>query len=185
MSGQSGNQFWFALRTKPRHEKSTALALRGRGLEEFLPLAQKRRRWSDRTVDLELPLFPGYVFCRFDPWDRLPIVTTPGVRSVVGFGRTLIAVEDGEIASLQVLARSGLEAQPWPFLEVGQVVWIESGPLTGCEGIVLDFKGTRRLVLSVMLLQRAVAVEVDRPCVRPCHRRPVAPLNSFAQRLAA
>ena len=185
MSGPSGKQCWFALRTKPRHEKSTALALRGRGLEEFLPLAQMRRRWSDRTVDLELPLFPGYVFCRFDPWDRLPVVTTPGVQSVVGFGRTLIAVEDGEIASLQVLARSGLEAQPWPFLEVGQVVSIESGPLAGCEGMLLDFKGTRRLVLSVTLLQRAVAVEVDRPCVRPCRRRSAAPGDFFVQRLAA
>jgi transcription antitermination factor NusG len=113
-------------------------------------------------------LFPGYLFCRFDVHDRLlPILTTPGVISIIGAGKTPIAVSDQEIASVQAILRSGLPARPWPCLTVGCRVLLERGPLAGIEGIVLNVDKAFRLVVSVPLLQRSVAVEIERDWVRP------------------
>jgi transcription antitermination factor NusG len=158
---------WFALRVKPRHERSSAAALRLKGYEEFVPLYRSRRRWSDRVKELELPLFAGYVFCRFDSRFRLPILTTPGVWSILGGGREPVPVPDWEIETLKSVVGSGLPVEPWPYLEVGCRVSIEEGPLRGVEGNLLEVKGRQRLVLSVDLLRRSIAVEVDRLSVRP------------------
>ena len=155
------NHSWYALRVRSRCENTVATHLGGRGYEWFLPLYKCRHRWSDRFKEIELPLFPGYVFCRFNVLHRLPILTVPGVVRIVGFGRTPVPVDQTEIAAIRAAAKSGLPRQPWPFLQVGQKVRIEDGPLCGIEGILLSFKGHRRLVLSVTLLQRSVAVEVD------------------------
>src|ERR1035437_10286908 len=125
------NQFWYALRVKPRYEKTTALALRMRGFEEFVPLPLVRRRWSDRVKELEEPFFPGYVFCRFNAEKRLPVLITPGVLSVIGMGKTPAPVEDAEIAALQTVVASRCRTQTWPYLAVGQMVRIEAGPLAG------------------------------------------------------
>ena len=185
MSGVGSADYpWFALQVRPRHEKATALALRGKGFEEFLPLCKTKRRWSDRVKELEAPLFPGYVFCRFSPQDRLPILTTPGVAYIVGMGKTPVAVADAEIAALQAIVKSGLRAQAWPFMRIGQFVRIEDGPLCGLEGILLDFRNSHRLVVSVTLLQRSVAVEIERLCVSPIGtpRRP--PSMAFGAGLA-
>ena len=157
----NGSYPWFALRVRSRYENTVATFLGGKGYEWFLPLYKSRRAWSDRIKEIQLPLFPGYVFCRFDLQRRLPILTTPGVVSVVGIGRCPVPIDDAEIAAIQTSVRSGLSSRPWPFLEIGQRVRVEYGPLCGLEGILLDFKGQRRLVLSVTLLQRSVAVEVD------------------------
>lgn len=174
------NHFWFALQVKTRYEKATALALRQKGLEEFLPLHQVRRRWSDRFTDVEEPFFPGYVFCYFDPQYRLPILTTPGVVSVIGFGKTPVPVEEAEIAALRGVVRSGCSAQPCPYLNVGQFVRIDAGPLTGLEGRLVAFKNGHRLVLSVALLQRSVAVEIDQLWVSPASRKSPAQQTSGA-----
>jgi len=161
------NDRWFALCTRAQHEKSVSSALRSKGYEEFLPLYRCRRRWSDRFKEIELPLFPGYVFCRFDLNRRLPILTTPGVALIVGSGRTPLPVEDHEIAALQSIASSKFETEPWPFLQVGQRVRIEQGVLEGVEGILLALKKPHRLVVSVTLLQRSVAVEIDQEWAKP------------------
>jgi transcription antitermination factor NusG len=137
------------------------------GYEDFLPLCKTRTRWSDRTKEAETPLFPGYLFCRFDPQNRLPILKTPGVIQLVGYGRQPIPVEETEIEAIQALVASGLPSQPWPYLEVGEKVCIESGPLSGRQGVVLEFKGSKRLILSIALLQRSVAVEIEAWAVRP------------------
>jgi transcription antitermination factor NusG len=160
---RSGNESypWFALRVRSNYENTVATILRGKGYEGFLPLYVSRRAWSDRVKQIERPLFPGYVFCRFDVQRRLPILTTPGVVCVVGVGKRPIPIDDVEIASIQAAVRSGLPAVPWPFLRIGQQVSIERGPLRGTTGILLNFKGQHRLVLSVTLLQRSVAVELD------------------------
>jgi len=110
---------------------------------------------------MELPLFPGYLFCRFDAMNRLPILTTPGMVQIVGFGKTPVPVPDAEIAAIQAATIGNLAREPWPYLEVGQKVKVECGPMRGVEGILLNIKGSHRLVLSVTLLQRSVAVEVD------------------------
>jgi transcription antitermination factor NusG len=170
-SGNSGlEQFqlpWYALRVQSRLAGLVSTTLRGKGYEEFLPLYRAKRKWSDRVKKLELPLFPGYLFCRFDVRDRLPILTTPGVIGVVGLGKTPTPVDDDEIAAVHTIIRSGLAAQPWPLLQVGSKVYIESGPLAGVEGIVTDTEKVYRLIVSVSLLQRSVAVEIDREWARP------------------
>jgi len=158
---------WFAVRVKSRSEKSVAEIARYNGFEQFLPLYRSRRRWSDRVKSLDLPLFPGYVFCRVDPVCRLQLLTIPGVQHIVGAGKTPLPVSDGEILALQVAAQSGLPAEPWPFLRAGQRVLLEDGPLAGLEGLLVEIRKNYRLLLSVSLLNRSVAVEIDRDWVTP------------------
>ncbi len=167
MGTQNAKNQWYALRVRSRHENTVATHLQARGYESFLPLYKSRQRWSDRFKEIELPLFPGYVFCQFDPLNRLAIVTVPGIVHVVGVGRTQIAIDETEIAAIQASVKSGLPRQPWPFLEIGNNVRIECGPLCGIEGILLSLRGHQRLVLSITLLQRSVAVQVDEAWVRP------------------
>lgn len=158
---------WFAIRVKSNRENVTATALRGKGLEEFAPTCRARNRWSDRVKELDVPLFPGYIFCRFDPQHRLPVITTPGIVSIVGLGKTPEPVEDSEIARIQSIVSSGALTYPWPFLQSGQKVTIVHGPLTGVDGLLVSLKNEYRLVVSITLLQRSVAVEVDRDCIEP------------------
>jgi transcription antitermination factor NusG len=158
---------WFALRVKSRSEKIVATLARHKGFEEFLPLYQSRRRWSDRVKSVELPLFPGYVFCRANPEARLPILTIPGVMSFVGIGRVPAPIDDAEIAAIQRAIGAGLLAEPYPFLEIGHRVRVAEGPLRGMEGFLVDVRKEQRIVVSVTLLKRSVAVEIDRHWVRP------------------
>jgi transcription elongation factor/antiterminator RfaH len=152
---------WYALQVRARQEAGVAAQLEGQGFERFLPFYKLRKRWSDRVKEFDAPLFPGYLFCRFDPHNRLPILKTPGVVQIVSFNNIPAAVDESEIASIQRLVASGIQHQPCPFLNVGDRVRINSGALQGMEGILTDVKGARRLVLSVSLLQRSVAVEID------------------------
>jgi transcription antitermination factor NusG len=144
-----------------------AAALARKGLAGFLPLYRSRRRWSDRIKELELPLFPGYVFCWFAYGERLKVLKTPGVTSLVRFGKTVIPVPDQEIQNLKILVSSGLPVSPWPVLQVGQRIHIVHGPLSGVDGILLRIKDSWRVVVSVSLLSRSVAVEIDRAIVAP------------------
>jgi len=160
---------WFALTAKPRHEKAVAANLNNKGLESFLPLYRARHRWTDRMRSVDLPLFPGYVFCRFLYSNRLPVLTTPGVRSVVCFANIPTPVSDAEISRIQAIQASGLPAQPWPYLQTGQRARIEHGSLAGLEGVLLREKDSLRVVVSVELLRRAVAVEIDREMIRAVH----------------
>ncbi len=163
----SKNLSWVAVQVRPKSEKLVANAISSKELEAFLPLYTTRRRWSDRVKQLELPLFDGYVFCRLDLQYRMPVLTIPGVIQIVGVGKTPTPIAETEIAALQSVVKSGLPSMPWPFLQVGQKVRVEYGPLRELEGILLQTKGAHRLVLSVSLLQRSVAVEVDRDSVVP------------------
>lgn len=165
------NLCWVAVQVKQRSEKLVASALSYKGIEVFLPLYAARRRWSDRVKELQLPLFDGYVFSRLNLLYRMPVLTIPGVIQFVGIGKAPEPIEESEITALQSLMKSGLPTMPWPFLQVGQKVRVERGPLRELEGILLQIKGSHRLVLSVSLLQRSVAVEVDRDCVTPVNPR--------------
>jgi transcription antitermination factor NusG len=162
---------WFAVRVKSRCERAVSRTIASKGFEEFLPLYQCRRRWSDRVKAVEFPLFPGYVFCRLNPAQRLPILTIPGVLHFVGIGNTPAAIGDDEIAAVEVAVRSGLRIQPWPFLKVGQYVLLEDGPLAGLEGIFVADSKQDRIVVSVTLLQRSIAVAIERQWVRPVNGR--------------
>jgi transcription antitermination factor NusG len=161
---------WYAVRTAAGREKAVSGQLANKGYEQFLPMYRTRRQWSDRVKELELPLFPGYLFCRFDVNSRLPILVTPGVTLIVGYGKAPISISDGEIEAVRTVTKSGAAAEPWPFLEAGQRVRIQDGSLGGLEGLLLQVKNSWRIVLSVELLQRSVAVEVDRASVVPVGR---------------
>jgi transcription elongation factor/antiterminator RfaH len=152
---------WYVLQCWVRKEGLVAANLERQGFECFLPKYKTIRKWSDRNKEVEQPLFPGYVFCRFEYSQRRPAVVTPGVLQVVGFGRKPFPVEDKEIEAIQLAIASELPALPWPYLEVGERVKIHSGKLAGLEGILVNFKGKHRVVLSVSLLQRSVGLEVD------------------------
>jgi|ERR1700674_3857029 len=156
---------WFALQVRMRHETGVADHLQSKGYEWFLPLYKARRRWSDRVKEVDSPLFPGYLFCRLNPHDRLPILKTPCVTQIVGYNHVPVPVDEQEIEAIRRLIASGVPNFPCAYLEVGSKVRIEAGALRGLEGILTELKGKRRLVLSIMLLQRSVAVEIDSDAV--------------------
>src|SRR5213080_2256998 len=160
---------WFAILARTGRERNATLLLENAGYECYLPVSKFIRRWSDRLKEVDVPLFPGYLFCRMNPHNRLPVLMTPGVIQIVGVGKTPIPVEEQEIAAIQRVGKSGLPTMPWPYLEVGHVVRIEEGPLQGLSGIVLKIKSGLKLVLSVSLLQRSVAVEIDRRWISSVH----------------
>jgi transcription antitermination factor NusG len=153
---------WFALVVKPRFDKAVAQALESKGYETIVPVYKKHHRYGNRSKDFEVPLFPGYVCCRFDVQARLPVLTTPGVIRVLGVRNMPVPLSEVEINSLQTAMKSQLPIQPFPFVTAGQRVRINSGVLEGVEGIVLGLKGELRLVLSITLLQRSVVLEIDR-----------------------
>jgi transcription antitermination factor NusG len=167
MGIEEGVQNWFALQVRTRWESSTAFLLSGKGYETLLPTHRTKKHWNRRLKEVNAALFPGYVFCRFDAQKRLPILVTPGVIAVVGRGRVPLPVDDSEIAAIQKIVSSGLQAEPWPYLELGQKIRVESDALMGLEGILISFKGNHRIVVSVSLLRRSVSLEIDRSCVRP------------------
>ena len=180
----TNNAQWYALQVQTRLGNIASSALRGKGYEEFLPLYKSRRRWSDRVKQIELPLFPGYLFCRFDPQERtLPILSTPGIMGIVGAGKTPLPVSEEEIGAIRTVIQSGLAAQPWPYLGVGSRIYMEEGPLAGLEGIVTNTDKVYRLVVSVALLQRSVAVEIDREWVRPVVPRMVPASVALAEQV--
>jgi transcription antitermination factor NusG len=165
---------WYAVRVRSNYEKVSALHLEERGYEKFTPSYKMERRWSDRKKEIEQFLFPGYVFCRLNPQYRLPVLSAPGVVGLVGCGKIPAPIPDYEIDRIRTMVQSGLLVTPWPFLELGQTVLIEQGPLAGVEGILEEVKGKCRLIVSINLLRRSVGAEVDRRWVRP-----LKPSNRF------
>ena len=158
-----GNEQWYALQTKLRMEKSTAENLIGRGYEAFVPLYLSRRKWADRIKTLEVPLFAGYIFSRFDPNRRLPVLTAPGVISIVGtrIGPVPVAVDELNAVKLLVDSKRN-QLEPFPSLSHGEQVYVRTGAFTGLHGTLVHFKNSCRLVIAITLIHRAVAVEIDR-----------------------
>ena len=169
-TGEGGDRLdWFALRVRSGSEKLVARIAENKGIEHFLPLYQCRRHWSDRFKSLELPLFPGYLFCRLNPVYRFPVLTIPGVQHFVGIGKVPVPIEESEINALQAAVRSGLHTEPWPYLTVGQRVRVDQGPLEGLEGFLIQVRKQHRIVVSVQVLMRSVAVEIERERVTPAN----------------
>lgn len=158
---------WYAAYTSANHEKRVAEQLRLRGVERFLPVYESVRRWKDRRVKLEMPLFPGYVFVRMALQDRLRVQQVPGVARLVGFDGRPAALPEEEIVALQASLAAGARAEPHPYLTVGRRVVVRRGPLAGMRGILLQKKGKWRVVISVELIQRSVAVDADAADVEP------------------
>jgi transcription antitermination factor NusG len=150
---------------KPRHEKKVAHVLETKGYETFVPLHRQRHRPVARVS--ELPLFPGYVFSRFDLLKRLPIIMTPGVNRILGVGLQPTPLDPSEITSLRTTLDKSLSAAAVPFLQTGKKVRICDGHLQGVEGIVVLVRGRTRIVLNISLLQRSVLAEVDSAWLLP------------------
>jgi transcription antitermination factor NusG len=158
---------WYAVRVRSNYERTVSTVLEQKGVAQFLPTYRSRRVWTDRVKTLDLPLFPGYVFCRIPLDGRNRVVTTEGVVGFVGAGRQPIPVTESEIEAIRRIVESQAPTEPWPFLKIGQRVRINYGSLIGLEGLLLRVRSSWRLVVSVTLLERSVAVEIDAAYVTP------------------
>jgi len=158
---------WYAAYTSANHEKQVAEQLVLRNVEHFLPLYESIRRWKDRRVKLKMPLFPGYVFVRIALRDRLRVQQVPGVARLVGFGGIPAALPEDEMQALRASLERGVRAEPHPFLRVGRRVRVKNGPMVGLQGILKRRKSQARLIVSVELIQRATAVEIDESDLEP------------------
>jgi len=151
---------WYVAYTVPRHEKSVADRLKSQDVETYLPLYSLARTWNRRRVDVELPLFPSYVFVKMIIADRVRVLAHPGVIRLVGFNGNAVALPDGEIERIRS-SLANWKAQPYPFLTAGKQVKIKSGPFVGLEGRIIRRKGKVRLVVSLELIQSAILLEMD------------------------
>jgi transcription antitermination factor NusG len=158
---------WYAVYTCAHHEKGVARQLELRAVESFLPLYEKVSRWKDRRVRLQLPLFAGYVFVRIALEEKLRVLQIPSVVRLVGFNGIPTPLNEGEMEAMRNGLNRKLHAEPHPFLTVGRRVRIKSGPFAGLQGILVRKKGGFRFVLSVELIQRSIAVDVDGADVLP------------------
>jgi len=165
------HEAWYALYTRHQHEKNVVRALTGKGFEVFLPLYTAIHRWKDRDKRLSVPLFPCYVFLQNPTQRWQSILATPGVHSVVGFAKNPATISVSEIEAIKRVVGSCLKLEPHPFLHCGDRVRLTAGPLEGLEGLLLRKKGTWKLLVSVEMLQRSVAVEVDASMVEPVGKR--------------
>jgi len=154
-------QHWYAAYTCANHEKQVATQLDVRAVEHFLPLYDSVRRWKDRRMKLQLPLFPGYVFVRLLLRDRLKVLQVPGVARLISFNGQPAALPDNEIEALRAGLATQLRAEPHPYLTVGRRVRVKHGPLEGVEGILIRKKNAYRVVLSLDLIKQSASVEVD------------------------
>lgn len=159
---------WYVAYTKARHEKKVAAHLEMKQVEVFLPLYKTTHIWNKRRADLSLPLFPGYVFVRTSLQDRLRVLEAPGLIQLVGSRGMPTALPDAEVEQLRSCLSLGLSAEPIPYLNSGDVVRINEGPLAGWKGKVIRRDGDTKLVLSVDLIMRSVAVKVEASCLELC-----------------
>jgi transcription antitermination factor NusG len=157
---------WYSLYTRTRFEQIIARLLVEKGYESFVPMYKTRRGQDNSFKIRELPLFPSYVFFKMVQPNVPLVITTPGVIRIVGTGKVPLPIEDNEIAALQIIMRSDANRHPWPFVQTGCTVQIESGPLCGLRGVVCRIQNIDRLIVSVSLLRRSVAVQIDRDAVR-------------------
>lgn len=157
MAFQDCEENWFALHVRIKTEDRVAAILRAKGYEEFLPLWNVRRK----SVSSPTPLFPGYVFCRMNPRAQGLIVTTPGVIRIVAFGGRPAPIAPEEIRSIQIIVNSGLPISTWRGLHLGDKVQIQDGPLRGAVGIITSIRTKQRLVVSIPMMMRTIAAEIE------------------------
>jgi transcription antitermination factor NusG len=158
----AANESWFAVQTRPRHEKRVAAGFQEKGIRTFLPLLSENHRWSDRCRVVDVPLFPNYVFVQATdiPTTRISVLRTTGVVRFVGVRGAGVAIPDEQIESVRIVLEHGIQFAPFPFLNVGQRVRIRGGSLEGVQGILLGKNGDKSLIISVELIQRSLAVRV-------------------------
>ena len=175
----SGGSVWYAAHTRHQHEKLVARMLSNKGFEVFLPLYTEVRHWRDRVKQVELPLFSCYVFLRGDLDRRLAIVTTPGVHGLVSSAGKLAGIPEEEIQAVRSVIENRINVEPHPYLKCGDLVRVKTGALRGLEGFLVRKKGQARLIVSVSLLERSVAAEVDASAVEPVGAPPKRVVSGY------
>jgi transcription antitermination factor NusG len=170
-----GHEEWFALQVRTGAERQVATTLRAKGYEEFLPLWTVTRK----SVSSLMPLFPGYLFCQINPHAQGLIVTTPGVIRILAFGGRPAPIDPEEIRSIQIIVNSGVPLCTWWGLQLGDKVYVQDGPLRGAVGIVTSIRAKQRLVVSIPMMMRTIAAEIDPEWVTalgplPAHKPPVS-----------
>jgi transcription antitermination factor NusG len=161
---------WYAAYTRANHERMAHEQFLRRSVDSFLPTYLSVRRWKDRRVRLQMPLFPGYVFVRIPLHERLRVLEVPGVARLVGFGGVPVALNEEEVESLRRALAQGASAQPHPYLTAGRHVRVIAGPLQGAEGTLVKRKGNFRVILSVNLIRQSVIVDVSEADLEPVFR---------------
>jgi transcription antitermination factor NusG len=167
LSAQNLEPHWYAVYTRANHEKRVANQLAQRLVEHFLPFYDSVRRWKDRKVHLQMPLFPGYVFVRIPLFDRMRTLQIHSVVRLVGFNGYPAALPEEEIRAMQNGLKQGVCARPYPYITVGRRVRVVCGPLAGLQGILLRKKNLARVVVSLDMIKRSVAVEVSLDELQP------------------
>jgi len=158
---------WFVVRVKSNFESYVSLSIKAKSLEEFYPTCVRKKQENSQNCDVHVPLFPGYLFCRLHRQERLPVLTIPGVVGFVGVGKQPFPVAEEEIVAVRRMVESRLPVWPCPFLRIGQQIRLKAGPLRGVEGSILSVTGSLQIVVSITLLQRSVAVNVDPNWIEP------------------
>jgi transcriptional antiterminator NusG len=161
MPKERTGELWYAAHLYARHEKKVAAEFQRRSVEHFVPVYRSMRRWKDRRVEIELPLFSGYAFVRLELRHRLRVLQVPGVVRLVGASGVPEALPEQEIERLRTGMRVGAKLVPHPYLETGSKARIVRGPLAGLEGILVRQKSSVRVVLSIGLIASSASVEVD------------------------
>ena len=152
---------WFALYTRSRHEQVVKTQLDRKEIENYLPMYIRQSQWKDRMKQIPFPLFPGYLFVRIPLLERMEVLKVQGAVQLIGDGKHPLPVPDDQILNLKSCVEGGLKFDPWPYLTVGNRVRVKDGPFAGLEGILLRKKGSSRLVISIDLIQRSLAIEIE------------------------
>ncbi len=157
---------WFAVQVTPGKEKQVSDNLQMKGYKCLLPIQQTRRKTPCGVKEVRAPLFAGYLFCQLDlSHNRMPMLTTPHVRTLVTFGGAPTPLRDAEVKTIQRVVETGVVAQSWPYLREGNPVELVSGPLAGLRGLLVSFKEDSHLVVAVEMLQRSIAVKIHPECI--------------------
>ncbi len=164
---KTSSEEWFAVIVDPKLTQPTLITLGHKGYEAFTPFQTVVRKWRDRTSESLVPAFPGYIFARLDVRFRLPVLTTPGVRGLVGYGKKPAAICEEEIEAIRRVMKSKLAAEAFPFPQAGDAVQLVAGPLAGLKGVLISRTKLNRVLIRVTLIQQALAVDVDSDWVRP------------------
>lgn len=165
---------WYACYTRARHEKQVETQLKQRGLESYLPVVQQVRQWSDRKKAVQFPLFPSYVFGRFTLGEVHAVLTTPGVSTIVRASGYPTPIPSGDLENVKkfvaALAESGLEPDPRPFLAEGQWVRVLEGPFEGVEGVVVERRGRKRVLVGLAVIGQGLEIDIDTRLLKPIKR---------------
>jgi transcription antitermination factor NusG len=164
--------YWYAIQTRSRHEKVVRDQLAAKSIAQLLPLWRKRSIWKDRVKIIDVPLFSGYLFGYFALQDRIAVLETIGVARIVGINGKPVPIPDEQIAAVRTMMEHRLPCSPHPYLVEGMRVRIKCGLLAGAEGILIARKQRHRLVISLDLIQQAVAIDVDSAEVEPLDFHP-------------